>query len=468
MNPAPITQQLAARACAVSLAAAPPAIHTLVRQCVLDYLGVTLAGAAEPAVQLLQEELREEGGNPRAGIVGSRHRMALTQAALVNGMAAHVLDYDDVNFALMGHPSVPILPALLAQAECLNASGSAVMAAFLAGYETECRIGLLMAPGHYTAGFHATATIGAIGAAVACAHLQQATPSQMSQAIGIAATQAAGLKSMFGTACKPLHAGLAARNGLLAARLALRGFDSRLDVLECAQGFAETHSTDFDVDAALAEPAGGFHLFANLFKYHASCYETHATIECARWLRDEHQIAAHQIIAVDVTVHPYCDRICNISEPTSGLEAKFSLRLTAAMTLAGLETADPATFNDAMTAMPELIALRDRISVSFSAQVAQGCAELRIILRDNDAVINTRYNAALPARDLGAQQNRLRTKFLRMACPVLGEPRATVLASTVEALAEQRTLAELVALCAPPETPAGGVKTLAHTLEKSL
>ena len=150
MNPAPITQQLAARACAVSLATAPPAIHTLVRQCVLDYLGVTLAGATAPAVQLLHEELREEGGNPRAGIVGSRHRMALAQAALLNGMAAHVLDYDDVNFALMGHPSVPILPALLAQAECLNASGSAVMAAFLAGYETECRIGLLVAPGHYT------------------------------------------------------------------------------------------------------------------------------------------------------------------------------------------------------------------------------------------------------------------------------------------------------------------------------
>lgn len=457
MSPPSITQQLAARACAVSLATAPAAVHTLIGQCVLDYLGVTLAGADAPAVQLLHAELREEGGHPRAGIVGSTHRMGLAQAALLNGMAAHALDYDDVNFALMGHPSVPILPALLAQAESLNASGSAVMQAFLAGYETQCRIGLLVAPGHYGAGFHATATIGAIGAAVACAHLGQATPSQMSQAIGIAATQAAGLKSMFGTACKPLHAGLAARNGLLAARLALRGFDSRLDVLECPQGFCDTHSTDFDADAALAEPTGGFHLLANLFKYHASCYETHATIECARWLRDEHQIQPQQIIAVEVTVHPYGERICNISEPATGLEAKFSLRLTAAMTLAGLETADPAAFSDIMVTLPTLVALRDRISISFSEQVAPGCAELRIILRDQEAILSTRYNAALPARDLGAQHDRLQAKFLRIAAPVLGAPRAALLATAVASLATQTTLTELVALWAPaPPEPSFG------------
>src|SRR5690606_9127603 len=128
-------------------------------------------------------------------------------------------------------------------------------------------------------------------------------------ALGIAATQSAGLKSLFGTDCKPLHAGNAARSGLVAAMLAARGFQSRTDILECPQGFARTLAEDFHPELALAEPPGGFHLRANLFKYHASCYETHATIECARQLRATHGDDVTRAGAVTVRVNPYCDRI---------------------------------------------------------------------------------------------------------------------------------------------------------------
>jgi 2-methylcitrate dehydratase PrpD len=437
-----ITGELARRALAIRLDATPEPVRRVVRHCVLDTLGVTIAGMQDPAVSAVREVAVEEGGSPQAQVLGSALRLPRQAAALLNGTASHVLDYDDVNFALMGHPSVPVLPALLALGESLNASGAALMEAFLAGYETECRIGLLVAPGHYAAGFHATATIGAFGAAVACARLYGADETQLRHALGLAATQAAGLKSMFGTACKPLHAGLAARAGLLAAALAVRGFDSREDALECAQGFAATHGPNFNPAAALAEPAGGWHVLHNLFKYHASCYETHATIECARRLRVENALAPDDIAAVGVRVNPYCDRICNIAEPATGFEAKFSLRATAAMALAGIETSDPAVFDDATVRDATLTALRERVTVGFGDEIGQGCAELRLHTRDG-RILETRHDASQPARDLEAQERRLVEKFLHLAGPQLPAGRA---ARIVELCAELDSLPDVAAL----------------------
>ena len=172
--------------------------------------------------------------------------------------SAHALDYDDVNLAMPGHPSVAILPGLLALAEQRHSSGRDVITAFVAGYETACRIGSALQPGHYNLGFHATGTVGCFGAAAACARLLGLDAEATAQALGIAGTQAAGLKSQFGTMCKPFHAGKASQNGLLAARLAARGFSSRPDLVECEQGFALTHGPDFSPEAALAAPAGGF------------------------------------------------------------------------------------------------------------------------------------------------------------------------------------------------------------------
>ena len=144
-------------------------------------------------------------------------------------------------------------------------------------------------------------------------------------ALGIAGTQAAGLKSMFGTMCKPLHAGKAPYHGLLAAKLAARGFTSRADVLECAQGFARTHSPDFHPERALETPPTGWHIRNNLFKYHAACYMTHAPIEAARKLREQHGVTPEQVERIRLRIDEASDRICNIPAPRTGLEAKFSL-----------------------------------------------------------------------------------------------------------------------------------------------
>jgi len=341
-----LTRQLAAQARALTLGEVPEDIRAWARQCVLDYLACTLAGAQDELTTILLAEMQEQGGKGAATIMGHGVKLPAAAAALVNGAAAHALDYDDVNLAMPGHPSVAILPALLALAEERGATGAKVLTAFVAGYELQCRIGRLLAPGHYDGlGFHATATVGSFGSAAACAHLMGLNAEQCAIALGIAGTQAAGLKAMFGTMCKPLHAGKASYHGLMAAKLAARGFTSRPDVIECAQGFAQTHSPDFNPDQALETPPQGWYIRNNLFKYHAACYMVHASIEAARQLRAQHGITPDRIARIRVELDEACARICNIAAPQTGLEAKFSVRLATAMGLSGVDTGRLSTYS---------------------------------------------------------------------------------------------------------------------------
>jgi 2-methylcitrate dehydratase PrpD len=415
-----LTRALAEQARTLSYADLPEDVRTLARQCVLDYVACTLAGAKEELTGILLAEAQEQGGAPIATVIGHPARLPVLSAALVNGAASHALDFDDVNLAMTGHPSVVLLSALLAVAEERGSSGQNVLTAFVAGYELQCRLGLLLAPGHYnTLGFHATGTLGSFGAAAACAHLLGLDAEKFATALGIAGTQAAGLKSMFGTMCKPLHAGKAAYHGLLAARLAQRGFTARADVIECAQGFAGTHSPDFNPADALAEPPGGFHILSNLFKYHAACYMTHAPIEAARKLREQHGLTPDSIARIHITLDETCDRICNIAVPRTGLEAKFSLRLTTAMALAGVDTGGLASYSEATAADPTLIALRDRVEFDFRPGLPNTLAQMELELADGRR-FTTSYDAGIPASDIAEQGHRLEQKFSSLAEPILG------------------------------------------------
>ena len=442
-----LTQTLAARAAATTYDALPAPVRALARQCVLDYFGVALAGADDPLVRILLDEMLEAGGAEQAGIIGHKAQLPVLAAALVNGAIGHALDYDDVNLAMPGHPSVAILPGLLALAEQRRSSGREVIAAFVAGYETACRIGSVLRPGHYNLGFHATGTVGAFGAAAACAHLLGLDAATTAQALGIAGTQAAGHKSQFGTMCKPFHAGKASHNGLFAARLAARGFSSRPDLVECEQGFAPTHGPDFRPAAALADPPGGFHILANLFKYHAACYLTHGPIESARAVRERHAIGQEQIAAVRLKLDRSCDRVCNIPSPTDGLESKFSLRQTVAMALAGVDTASLGAYSAATATDPALVKLRDRIVLDFQDSWPHAAAEIEVTLADG-RVLGAGYDAGVPASDIAAQGGRLAAKFEALAEPVLGAARTRELRATIDgldAIADAGALARLAA-----------------------
>jgi 2-methylcitrate dehydratase PrpD len=266
-------------------------------------------------------------------------------------------------------------------------------------------------------------------------------------ALGIAGTQAAGLKSQFGTMCKPFHAGKAAQSGLLAARLAARGFSSRTDIVECVQGFALTHGPDFAPAAALATPEGGFHLLANLFKYHAACYFTHAPIECARRLCQEHGLNPEMIVRITLRIDASCDRVCNIATPVDGLQSKFSLRQTVAMALAGVDTASLDAYSAENARAPRLVELRERIGFDWQNNWPQTLSELELDLVDGRRV-SARHDAGIPARDIAGQAERLAAKFDALVEPTLGAPRARELREMISDLDRLEEIGSLTRLAA--------------------
>ena len=443
-----VTATLAEWALAREIDRMPADVREAARRCVLDWIAVSLAGADDPLIRLLIDAALEEGGNPRCTLVAQHERVSPLQAALINGATSHALDYDDVNLAMNGHPTAAVLPAILALAETRNSSGAEMIAAFVAGYETAARIGLLMAPGHYAQGFHSTCTLGVIGAATGCARLLRLNADAAARAIGIAATQASGLKGQFGTQCKPFHAGVAAQNGLRAALLAARGMESRTDILECRGGFAATLSPDFHPEIALADPQRYF-IRDNLFKYHAACYGTHSSIECARQLRAEHALTPGAIQRVVVRAAPGADAMCNIPNARTGLEAKFSLRFTAAAALLGRDTADLATYSAAVCADPALAVLREKITVELVSSWPQHSVKGEVIVETTDGRrLQASRDAGIPDTDLAAQGKRLDNKFDKLVGRVFSEARVKTLQGVLERL-ESVTAEELMAACRP-------------------
>ena len=449
-----LTGEIAGRAAAVRFADLPAAVVEVARQCVLDWLGVTIAGSTEDTARILRDELVDATGGERGmTVVGTDVRLPAADAALANGTASHALDFDDVNPAMIGHPSVPILPAVLAVGEAVGASGAQLLTAFVAGYEAECRVGQAVGVGHYARGFHATGTIGAFGAAAGAAHLLGLDADATAIALGIAGTQAAGLKSMFGTMCKPLHAGRAAANGVLAARLAARGFTANPDVVATEQGFAEALAAGTDAERALAEPPRGWYLLGNLFKYNASCFETHSTIEGLRRLREREGFTAADVDQVRVLASDMQMRMCAIPEPATGLETKFSLRHTAALALAGEDTGAIATFSDARANDPGLVALRRRVEVVVTPR-SSAATPVEVHLRDG-RTFEAAHDVSVPEEDLGLQRRRLEEKFAALAAPVIGAGGAGTLVERVRALDQAGSLAGLLSLARRVPAAAG-------------
>ncbi|HEX8962944.1 MAG TPA: MmgE/PrpD family protein, partial [Rhodocyclaceae bacterium] len=412
------------------------------KQCLLDWLGVALAARGEPLVRILLDELAPDDDPFGVSILGHGRHARLDDAVLINGAMGHALDFDDVIMP-MGHPTVPVAPVVFALAEQRGASGADALAAFIAGVEAECRVARLLGPSHYAKGWHTTATAGTFGAAVAACRLLRVEGEALLHALGLAGTQAAGLKSAFGTMAKPLHPGKAAQNGLLAARLAARGFTGDADILASAQGFTATQSTTADPDAALAPRETPWVVDA-LFKYHAACYLTHDSIEAANALRVEERLSPETIESVSVKVPAGHLGVCNIQAPHTGLECKFSLRMTTALALAGEDTFQEALFSDATARRPDLVGLRERVTID-PTQTGRGCV-VTVTTKDGRMLSRT-GDVSQPLRDLAAQQAKLERKFRHLATPALGEAgvaEVMELTRSLNQLADLRRLIEIV------------------------
>ena len=446
LSATPVTALLSEHCRNIQYESLPSEATEVAKHCLLDWLGVTLAGSNEPLAAMLREDALQDGGQPQATLLGGGQRVTAKQAALINGAASHALDYDDVVLAMSGHPSVPVWPALLALAEWRGGSGQDVLAAFVAGFEMECRVGLLVMPSHYSTGFHSTGTLGTFGAAAACAHLLGFDQEQWQRTMGIAAAQAAGLKSMFGTMCKPLHAGKAAANGLFAALMAERGFTSNPEALETAQGFAATQSTAPNTERALAGLGGRYAVRDTLFKYHASCYGTHESMDGVYLIRDEDHLKPNDVERIDLLVPESHLKMCNIERPTTGLQAKFSLKFTAALAMVDRDSTEES-FTDDAVARDDIASMMERVHVS--AQPGDWELGTSISIRTRDGREFTRQvNLNIPADYLGDQQSYLQDKFQGLVEPVLGAKSANALIQLVDWFDEEHSVTKLVELAA--------------------
>jgi 2-methylcitrate dehydratase PrpD len=302
-----------------------------------DCVGTMIAGSSEPAVQILRKTLAD--GRPgEATLYFSGERCPAPEAAWINGTAAHALDYDDV--ALRGHPSAVLVPAILAEAEALNASGRDMITAYAAGYETWAELAERESGHHHRKGWHPTGIFGAIGAAAACASLRRLDAERSTHAIALGASQSSGLMANFGTMTKPFHAGRAAHAGIMSARLAEAGFTASADALEHPQGFLSAVSPEGKVDRERAPRALGRNWrlvsAALSIKKFPACYCTHRSIDAMLDLRSRQPIDPSKIARMTVALSDTHATILRNHAPQTGLSAKFSIEFAmAAAVIAG-------------------------------------------------------------------------------------------------------------------------------------
>ncbi len=413
--------------------------------CFLDWLGVTLSGSREPLSEILWQTAEAEGGKPLATIIGRNKKTSLLQAALINGAASHALDFDDVHLGMIGHPSAPVFPAILAVAESKKCSGEDFIAAFIAGFEAECRVSEIVCPEHYLCGWHATGTLGHFGSAAACANLLRLPPAQTVHAFGIAGTQAAGLKQVFGTMCKPFHAGKAAMNGLLAALLAEKGFTSSTDMLEGGKGFSKVFSTRMDPPKALERLGEQYAIRDVVFKRHASCFETHPAIDAVLALKEEQGLTEDQVDTIHLDAYPVACDIAGIPAPQTGLEGKFSLAFCVALALVDGDTRE-ASFSNEKVRDPKLIALRDKVKITPDPGLALSRAKIKVVLKDGRILQKFMETLDL-SKDREKMKRDLTRKFHDLAVPILGGERTEKLMAkvgTIEKLSSMKTLGNLI------------------------
>jgi 2-methylcitrate dehydratase PrpD len=332
-----IASSLAERIASVGYEALPADAVHWAKVAILDAVGCTLAGSTEPCARIIDRVTTAGASGGASLIFGTSRRATPLDAALINGTASHALDYDDVSNTLGGHPSAPILPALFALAETREVDGRAFIAAFVAGFETETRIGRGVNFHHYDKGWHPTATLGVFGATAACCHLLRLPVDRTAVALGLAASFASGIKANFGTMTKPLHVGHSSRNGLLATLLAADGFTANPGAFEHKQGFLLVFNGagNFDADAMLRDWGSPWDIVQPGvgIKQYPCCGSTHSAVDAMLLLVRQHDLAPAQVKRVDSWTHPRRLAHTNRPDPSSELDAKFSVQYCLARAL---------------------------------------------------------------------------------------------------------------------------------------
>ncbi len=426
------------------------AIHEAKRG-LIDWLGCALAGSQHKTIDMLLAVLRSVGGQPQATVLGRGLKLGLLEAPVASGQRGHLLDFDDTHMGgVVLHASSPILSALFALGDRANSGekpidGKKLICAYVAGFEAGVRTGQA-SPRHPDGGWHLTGTLGTIAAGAAAGRLIGLDAQKLTYALGIAATQAAGMQQNRGTSCKSLHAGKAGSSGVLAALLAEQGFNSSEEIIEGKRGFSRIYSAEAEPAALLAELGRSWEITRNGYKPYACGVVLHPLIDAVIAAAKKARTAPDAVTAIELQVHPHAVKITGVDNPQSGLMAKFSINHAAAVSYID-GNAGITQFSDARAADAGVLALRRKVAVdtvdSFGKDEAKATVVTTSGARHEVHIPHASGTVANPMAD-----DALVTKFMGNAEPVLGAERARKvvdLAWRLDTLADIRDITQACA-----------------------
>jgi 2-methylcitrate dehydratase PrpD len=402
------------------LADIPPAVRGEAVRSVVNWIGVTIGGSGEDAVKRGIETLTPYSGPGKSSVFGRSEKLDPLRAALINGISSHVLDYDDTHLRTIIHPAGPVAAALFALSEDHAMTGAEFLHAFILGAEVECRLGNAIYPSHYDMGWHITGTCGVFGAAAACGKVLGLDAQKMAWALGIAATQAAGIKVVFGTMSKSFNMGQAAENGLLAALLAHRGFTSSEQSLEGKDGYINAASRQHDYDQLTRGLGDHYEISLNTYKPFACGIVVHPAIDGILQLRKEQHLQASDIQSIAVRGNPLVLQLTGKAEPSTGLEGKFSVYHAVAVALVR-GYAGTQEFSNEAVLDPQVVALRQRVKVTTDASVRSDEAFVVIVTNDGRSFERI-VQHAVGSLENPLSNRDLEVKFRKLADGILPNP----------------------------------------------
>jgi 2-methylcitrate dehydratase PrpD len=330
----------------------PPPVIDKLKLATLDTFAAMLSGVTEPVTQKVIHFVFEPTGRGEASIIGTRARAPSSGAALANGTMAHACDYDDSSWTMWGHPTAPVLAAVLAVAEKRDRSGIDLLSGIVVGLEVEKTLGLGCQPEHYNRGYHPTGSLGVFGAAAGAAKTLGLSPEQIRMALGIAASRAAAVRGNTGTMTKPLHVGFAARDGVEAAAFAEAGVTASPSAVSGALGFFDVCAPDHgDLDWIADRLGNPFEVIDPGLspKLYPSCSETHSAVDAILAMRAE-GLKPSDVRRIRAGITPAARDNLVYSNPATPLQAKFSQEYCLAAPLVrgklGLAEFDPAVVQD--------------------------------------------------------------------------------------------------------------------------
>ena len=415
--PEPVTHILARYAATATIDQVPPKVRHEAARTLLNWVGVAVGGSRQGAPDHAVKALAPFSGPPQAHLFGRTETFDALNAALINGISSHVLDFDDTHLKTIIHPAGPVASALTAWSNVKPVSGAEFMNALVIGCEVELRMGNSVYPEHYAKGWHITGTTGVFGAATALGRVLSLDERHMTWAIGLAASQPVGLKVQFGSDTKSFHPGRAAQNGMTSALLAQQGFTASEVAIEGFDGWGQAMSTRHDW-AEVTEGLGTrYEIALNTYKPFAAGIVSHPAIDAAIQLRNAEHVAPDEIEAIDLKVHPLVLNLMGKTDPQAGLEGKFSIYHAVAVAMVTGRGGEKA-FTDSAVMDPTVVAVRKIVTAEIDPAIKPDQVDMTVTLKDG-RVLHKFIDHAVGSQSNPMSDAQLEEKFTDLCDGIL-------------------------------------------------